>query len=176
MPAPERLARRQLLRFQAFHVECCAGRTVRYTVGMHVRTTAAELARWLDQHRGPWTVEGEPVLLKTLPVPTPGAILADALRKRGGELQILAPDVGAFLEDARIGHNELHDAAFDVDGNRVFQLSWIEADGTTKDAWLLCEADVLARSGQTLITPPKANNIMDVLQHSRVTVPRMRKG
>jgi hypothetical protein len=142
---------------------------------MHVRTTAAELALWLDAHGGPWTVEGEPALAKSLPVPSPGSMLADALRQRGGELLVLAPDVGAFYENATIGHKEIRDAAFDVDGNRVFQLAWIEPDGTTKDAWLLCEADALARSGQTLITPANANNIMNVLQHSRVTVPRMRK-
>jgi hypothetical protein len=142
---------------------------------MHVRTTAADLALWLDAHAGPWTIEGEPTLAKSLPVPAPGKMLAETLRQRGGDLQMLAPDVGAFHENATIGCKDIRDAAFDIDGNRVFQLAWIDPDGTTKDAWLLCEADALARSGQTLLTPPTATNIMNVLQHSRVTVPRLRK-
>lgn len=161
MPALERHAGRGLL--------------TRYNVGMHVRTSAAELARWLEQAGGTWTLEGEPALAKSLPVPAPGAVLADALRKRGGELVVLAPDVGAFLENATIVAKDIRDAAFDVDGQRVFQLAWLDADGTQKDSWLLAETDALSRSGQTLITPPNPTNIMNVLQHSRVTVPRLRK-
>ncbi len=160
MPPRERDARRELLS---------------YTVGMNVRTPVDELARWLEKNGGTWTVEGEPALAKSLPVPAPGSVLADALRKRGGELAIMAPDVGAFHENAVITHAQIRDAAFDMDGMRVFQLAWVDADGSTKDSWLIAESDALAKSGQTLITPPRANNIMNVLQNSRVTVPRLRK-
>ena len=92
---------------------------------MNVRTSAAELASWLDQQGGTWTLEGEPALAKTLPMPTPGRVLADALRKRGGELVLLAPDVGAFMENDTIVAKDIRNAAFDVDGQRVFQLAWL---------------------------------------------------
>jgi hypothetical protein len=142
---------------------------------MNVRTTVDELARWLEKHGGTWTVEGEPALARSLPVPAPGAVLAEALRGRGGHLAILAPDVGAFYENAAISYTQLREASFDVDGMRVFQLAWLDPDGTTRDSWLLAESDALSRSGQTLITPANATNIMNVLQNSRVTVPRLRK-
>jgi hypothetical protein len=144
---------------------------------MHVRTTAGDLARWLDQNGGVWTVEGEPALAQSLPVPTPAGILADALRERPGELVLLAPDGCALADEAYAGPAELRDASHDVDGNRVFQLAWVAPDGATKDSWLLAEHAVLL-SG---VTPSdggrNAAALLDMLQKgSRATVPRMRKG
>lgn len=106
---------------------------------MHVRTTAAELARWLDQQGGVWHVEGEPALAKSLPLPTPAQSLVEVLRKRNDEIAMLAPDTTAFGEDASLLAHEIAQAAHVMDGQRVFQLAWIRPDGTVADSWLLAE-------------------------------------
>jgi hypothetical protein len=109
---------------------------------MHVRTTAAELARWLEQQGGVWHVEGEPVLARSLPLPTTAASLVEVLRKRTGaaaDLAVLAPETTAFSEDASVGAHEIATAAHVIDGLRVFQLAWIGQDGTLADSWLLAE-------------------------------------
>ena len=109
---------------------------------MHVRTTATELAQWLEQQGGSWHVEGEPALAKTLPLPTPASSLVDVLRKRGpdaGELAMLAPDTTGLAPDASVPASELATAAHVIDGQRVFQLAWIRPDGTVADSWLLAE-------------------------------------
>lgn len=126
-----------------------------------MRTTAKELARWLEQHGGTWHVEGEPVLEKSLPLPTPASSLVDALRKRAdreGELAVLAPETadgsdasspargasGASVapllaEGTAVTARDLAWAAHLIDGMRVFQLAWIGADGAAQDSWLLAE-------------------------------------
>ena len=126
MPALQRNARRELL-------------TTGYTGRMHVRTTASHLARWLEQQGGLWHVEGEPVLEKSLPLPTPASSLVHALRKREGELAVLVPDTTTLAPDSEVTANELATAAHVVDGQRVFQLAWLAPDGTAQDSWLLAE-------------------------------------
>ena len=111
---------------------------------MHVRTTATELAQWLEQQGGLWHVEGEAVLAKSLPLPTPASSLVEVLRKRSGDLAVLAPDTSDFAEDAAVSAPEIAATAHVVDGQRVFQLAWILPDGTTQDSWLLAE-----QKGQT---------------------------
>lgn len=106
---------------------------------MHVRTTATELARWLEQQGGLWHVEGEPVLAKSLPLPTPASSLVDVLRKRTGDLAVLVPDTCDLAEDCAVGAPEIATAAHVVDGQRVFQLAWLSPDGTAQDSWLLAE-------------------------------------
>lgn len=106
---------------------------------MHVRTTATELAQWLEQQGGQWHVEGEAVLSKSLPLPTPASALVEVLRKRTGDLAVLAPETSALVEDAAVNAAEITAAAHVVDGLRVFQLSWIGADGAHADSWLLAE-------------------------------------
>ena len=106
---------------------------------MHVRTTATELAQWLEQQGGVWHVEGEPALAKFLPLPTPASSLVDALRKRTGELVMLAPETCDLAEDASVTAPQIASAAHDVDGQRVFQLAWLGPDGAAQDSWLLAE-------------------------------------
>jgi hypothetical protein len=116
---------------------------------MHVRTTATELARWLEQQGGTWHVEGEPVLAKSLPLPTPASSLVDVLRRRSADaadLAVLAPDAARFAEDASIGAHDIAATAHVVDGQRVFQLAWVRPDGTVADSWLLAEQQ--GRSGR----------------------------
>ena len=106
---------------------------------MHVRTTATELAQWLEQQGGLWHVEGEPVLAKSLPLPTPASSLVEVLRKRSGDLAVLAPETSTFAEDASVTAAEIAAVVHVVDGQRVFQLAWLEPDGTAQDSWLLAE-------------------------------------
>jgi hypothetical protein len=114
---------------------------------MHVRTTSSELAHWLEREGGVWHVEGETALAASLPLPSPASTLVEALRKRGGDLTVLAPDpseLSALGEDAPVTARELSSAAHVVDGHRVFQLAWIQQDGTVQDSWLLAEQRALA--------------------------------
>jgi hypothetical protein len=109
---------------------------------MHVRTTATELAQWLEQQGGVWHVEGEPLLAKSLPLPTPASSLVEVLRKRGPEasaLAVLAPETTTLTADAAVSAQEIATAAHVIDGQRVFQLAWIRPDGTVADSWLLAE-------------------------------------
>jgi hypothetical protein len=106
---------------------------------MHVRTTAPELARWLEQQGGEWHVEGELLLARSLPLPTTARSLVEVLRKRSDAVSLLAPDESAFTEGALVGADELGSAAHVIDGERVFQLAWIRPDGTVADSWLLAE-------------------------------------
>jgi hypothetical protein len=109
---------------------------------MHVRTTSAELAHWLEREGGVWHVEGEPALAASLPLPSPASALVEALRKRAMELAVLAPDrseLSDLGEDAPVTARELSSAAHVVDGQRVFQLAWVQKDGTVQDSWLLAE-------------------------------------
>jgi hypothetical protein len=109
---------------------------------MHVRTTSAELAHWLEREGGVWHVEGEVTLASSLPLPSPASALVDALRKRGGNLAVLSPEkseLGDLGENAPVTARELSSAAHVVDGQRVFQLAWVHADGTVQDSWLLAE-------------------------------------
>jgi hypothetical protein len=109
---------------------------------MHVRTTATELAQWLEQQGGSWHVEGEPVLAKSLPLPTPASSLVEVLRKRGPDasaLAVLAPETTVLVPDAVVAADEIAAAAHVIDGQRVFQLAWIRPDGTVADSWLLAE-------------------------------------
>jgi hypothetical protein len=109
---------------------------------MHVRTTATELAQWLEQQGGLWHVEGEAVLAKSLPLPTPASSLVEVLRKRAPDvsaLAVLAPETTALAPDADVTANEIAMAAHVIDGQRVFQLAWIRPDGTVADSWLLAE-------------------------------------
>ncbi len=104
-----------------------------------MRTTATELAQWLEQQGGQWHVEGEAVLAKSLPLPTPASALVEVLRKRTGDLSVLAPETSSLAADASIGAAEIASTAHVVDGQRVFQLAWIGPDGTAADSWLLAE-------------------------------------
>src|SRR5438045_3278964 len=98
---------------------------------MHVRTTATELARWLEQQGGAWHVEGEPVLSRSLPLPTTASSLVHVLRKRSAEsadLSMLVPDTapgGLVTADAVVTSGEIASVAHVIDGKRVFQLAWI---------------------------------------------------
>jgi hypothetical protein len=113
---------------------------------MHVRTTARDLARWLERRGGNWSVEGEPVLARSLPAPASAESLADALTSRDGELLVLVPDGTAFDDDAFVGPADLAAAAHMVEGQHVFQLAWVTAEGI-RDSWLLAEHDKAAQSG-----------------------------
>jgi hypothetical protein len=111
---------------------------------MHVRTTATELAQWLEQQGGSWHVEGEPVLAKSLPLPTPASSLVEVLRRRSADasdLAMLAPEATALSPDAPVSASEIATAAHVIDGQRVFQLAWIRPDGTVADSWLLAEQE-----------------------------------
>lgn len=117
---------------------------------MHVRTTSAELARWLEREGGSWHVEGEATLAGSVPLPAPASALVDILRKGSGELEVLAPDGSELVdlcEDAPVTARELTRAAHLIDGLRVFQLAWIRPDGTVQDSWLLAEQRVGAGRG-----------------------------
>lgn len=114
---------------------------------MHVRTTSAELAHWLEREGGVWHVEGEVTLAASLPLPSPASSLVDVLRKRAGELAVLAPDMSELRdlgEDAPVTARELSSAAHVIDGQRVFQLAWVHPDGSVQDSWLLAEQKVRA--------------------------------
>jgi hypothetical protein len=113
---------------------------------MHVRTTATELAQWLEHQGGHWHVEGEPALAKSLPLPTPAYSLVDALRRRRGDLAILVPDVSDFAPDSAVSAPDIASTAHIVDGLRVFQLAWLGDDGTAQDSWLLAEQRGQAKS------------------------------
>lgn len=104
-----------------------------------MRTTATELARWIEQHGGVWHVEGEPMLSRSLPLPTPAQSLVEVLRKRQDEIVMLAPDTAPFTESAAIAAREIASAAHVIDGQRVFQLAWVRPDGVVADSWLLVE-------------------------------------
>lgn len=106
---------------------------------MHVRTTAAELASWLERAGGVWHVEGESKLAASLPLPSPASALVEALRKRSDSLAVLAPDTLAVDQDASVTARELSRAAHLIDGQRVFQLAWVHDDGVVQDSWLLAE-------------------------------------
>ena len=108
---------------------------------MHVRTTATELAQWLEQQGGLWHVEGEPVLAKSLPLPTPASSLVDVLRRRTGDLAVLVPETCSLVEDCEVTAPEIATAAHVIDGQRVFQLAWLSPDGTAQDSWLLAEQE-----------------------------------
>jgi len=106
---------------------------------MHVRTTARDLARWLDRAGGNWTVEGEPSLARSLPLPAPAEALVDALERRDEALAILLPEASSLPCDAAVAVEDIPAAAHLVDGQRVFQLAWIGPDGALADSWLLAE-------------------------------------
>lgn len=106
---------------------------------MHARTTASDLARWIEQQGGHWHVEGEPALAKSLPMPAPASSLVDALARRDGSLAMLLPDTSVLAAGASIPPEEIAAAAHVIDGQRVFQLAWVDTDGTLRDSWLLCE-------------------------------------
>jgi hypothetical protein len=109
---------------------------------MHVRTTATELAQWLELQGGAWHVEGEPVLSKSLPLPTTASSLVHVLRKRGSgdsDLAVLAPEPTTLPTDAVVTARDIAGAAHVIDGKRVFQLAWVLADGSVADSWLLVE-------------------------------------
>jgi hypothetical protein len=113
---------------------------------MHLRTTADDLARWLERQGGNWTVDGEPSLVRTLPSPTSAVSLAAVLRQRQGELLVFAPETCALPEHAYVGHAELPATAHLVEGHHVFQLAWVSPEGA-RDSWLLAEHDKMAPSG-----------------------------
>ena len=109
---------------------------------MHVRTTAGELASWLEHAGGSWHVEGEAKLAAALPLPSPASALVDVLRKRRGSLAVLAPEAATLSargEDAPVTVRELSSVAHVIDGQRVFQLAWVHDDGVVQDSWLLAE-------------------------------------
>jgi hypothetical protein len=113
---------------------------------MYLRTTAEDLARWLERHGGSWTVDGEPTLARALPAPASAPALAQALRGRPGDLVVFAPETCALAEQALVGLGELPQAAHIVEGHHVFQLAWVTDEGV-KDSWLLAEHDKQAQSG-----------------------------
>jgi hypothetical protein len=133
---------------------------------MHVRTTATELARWLEQQGGSWHVEGEPALAKTLPLPTPASSLVDALRRRGGELAVLAPETTTLAADAAVAAHEISSTAHVVDGQHVFQLAWVRDDGTVADSWLLAEQQPRSQRGDG---GAAASNVVAAFRAARVT-------
>ena len=106
---------------------------------MHLRTTANELASWLERAGGVWHVEGEPKLAASLPLPSPASALVEELRRRSCALAVLAPETLTADEDAPVTARELSGAAHLIDGQRVFQLAWVHDDGVVQDSWLLAE-------------------------------------
>lgn len=106
---------------------------------MHVRTTARDLARWLEREGGHWTVDGEPSLARSLPLPAPADALVAALDRREQAVAILLPDASPLRCDEAVALDDIRAAAHVVDGHRVFQLAWIGADGELADSWLLAE-------------------------------------
>jgi hypothetical protein len=133
---------------------------------MHVRTTATELARWLEQQGGAWHVEGEPALAKSLPLPAPASSLVEVLRKRGGELAVLAPETTSFAEDDAVAAHQISSAAHVVDGQHVFQLAWVKDDGTVADSWLLAEQQPRSQRGDG---GAAASNVVAAFRAARVT-------
>ncbi|MBX3190983.1 MAG: hypothetical protein KF819_28565 [Labilithrix sp.] len=111
---------------------------------MHVRTTATELARWLEETGGSWHIDGEPSLAKSLPLPAPASGVVDALRGRSGPIALLAPDDSGLEDGEPIRPESIGMAAHVVDGERVFQCAWIRPDGTLQDSWLLAEQQGLS--------------------------------
>ena len=82
------------------------------------------------------------MLASTLPLPAPASSLVDVLRKRDAVLAVLAPEASALGErgeNASVTAAEISGAAHVIDGQRVFQLAWIQPDGTVQDSWLLAE-------------------------------------
>jgi hypothetical protein len=137
---------------------------------MHVRTSAAELARWLELEGGLWHVEGEPVLARSLPLPAPAVSLVEALRKSGGSVTVLAPDDSPVAQDGlEVSADNLSFMAHVIDGQRVFQLAWIRPDGTVADSWLLVEQD--ARSGRA-DSGAAARGVFARFRAARVTTSR----
>lgn len=112
---------------------------------MHLRTKAEDLARWLERQGGNWTVDGEPSLVRTLPVPASASSLAEVLRRRPSQLLVFAPETCGLPEHAYVGAAQLPTAAHLVDGHHVFQLAWVTPEGV-KDSWLLAEHDKTAPS------------------------------
>ncbi len=123
-----------------------------YAVAVRAFTTSVDLARWLELVGGLWTVDGEPVLGRTLPVPASAVPLAHALRARNSELVLLAPGASGIAEGTRLTAREIERAAHWVEGHRVFQLAWVDASGAVTDSWLLAEHDQLAQSGDGEVT------------------------
>ncbi len=120
---------------------------------MRAFTTAVELARYLELVGGRWTVEGEPVIGRTLPVPASAGPLAQALRAHPGRLALLLPDSCKLQDGTSLRANEIEQTAHWVDSHRVFQLAWAdEVTGLVTDSWLLAEHDVLAQSGDGEVT------------------------
>lgn len=126
---------------------------------MFVRTTAQELARWLERAGGNWQVDGEPSL-EHLPQPAPAHGLAAALRKRRDELAVLAPDECPFPEGAVLGEHDLVRAAHDVNGSSVFQLSWIGPDGVSGDSWLVAEHSAMTDSAERRLETTQSGSAM----------------
>jgi hypothetical protein len=120
--------------------------------GMRAYTTSVDLGRWLDLTGGSWTIDGEPVLGNSLPVPASSASVAQALRRRTGQLAITLPDNCQIPEGALVGAQQIELAAHWIDSHRVFQLAWVDDAGIVTDAWLLAEHDQLAQSGDGEIT------------------------
>lgn len=119
---------------------------------MRAFTTSVDLARWLELVGGLWTVDGEPVLGQSLPVPASAAPLAEALRRRNGQIALLAPESCGLPEGTRLHAHEIERAAHWVEGHRVFQVAWVDASGAVTDSWLLAEHDHLAQSGDGEVT------------------------
>lgn len=111
---------------------------------MHVRTTAAELAQWLEETGGSWHIEGELTLSKSLPLPAPASGVVEALRRRTGEIALLAPEDCGLDDGDWIAPEDIGMAAHMIDGERVFQCAWLHADGTMMDSWLLAEQQGLS--------------------------------
>lgn len=126
---------------------------------MFVRTTAEELARWLERAGGNWQVDGEPSL-KHLPQPAPAHGLAAAVRKRREELAVLAPAECPFPEGAIVGERDLVRVAHDVNGSSVFQLAWIGADGAPGDSWLVAEYASMTDSAERRLETTQSGSAM----------------
>ena len=126
---------------------------------MFVRTTAQELARWLERAGGNWQVDGEPSL-KHLPQPAPAHGLAAALRKRVEELAVLAPTGCPFPEGAIVGERDLVRAAHDISGSSVFQLAWIGPDGVPGDSWLVAEHASMTESAERRLEVTQSGSAM----------------
>ena len=136
---------------------------------MVLRTTAAELARWLERAGGYWQVHGE-ASLRHLPQPAPAATLAAAVRQRNDALTILAPDGCPIAEGTVIGDRDLVRAAHDIDGHSVFQLAWVGADGAPTDAWLVAEHIAMTDSAERrLETTQSGTEMIELLRKELAT-------
>lgn len=106
---------------------------------MRVRTTAIELSTWFAREGGQWTIDGDSGL-GALPIPCAGAVLAEALGRRGSAvLELFAPDDRQLAEHAIIAGRDLGQTVHDVEGHRVLQISWVTPEGAVRDAWLVAE-------------------------------------